>query len=216
MRPLDSVARAKPWRSVQQTLRSAAASFLSCEATLDSEVPSDAPQGFGCVILLSNVAQELEIRIGIAIDAAGALVLALNLFGEEGNDLAQDLLSELANIFMGALKSDLSAHSIAFIGGLPAATGPESVTRPPNVYQYQEAFRLIVQNRSLTVHVGLRSKANVRLTRAGLREGMVIAKDLCNAGGLLLIKGGTRLSETMIERLESQVGERETIEVNAP
>lgn len=68
----------------------------------------------------------------------------------------------------------------------------------------------------LVVFAGLRSRANVLVCPPDLREGMVLAKDVLNARGVLLLQGSTRLSATMVERLQGNLTPKHEIEVIAP
>lgn len=213
--PLDRVAGAATFRSVFQLLAGAASQLLGLPAAIE-QVERARPPQFGSTIVLSSAADQLELRIAVGVDALSARMLAVHLFGDEADDLVADMLNELANIFMGGLKTAFAAESIALTAGLPSQLPAEQVLRPEQVFKHQEVCMFAIQDATLVVHVGLRSKSNILLGYVDLRDGMVLAKDLFNARGLLLINGGTRLSLNMIERLARSVDPKSRIEVLAP
>jgi hypothetical protein len=89
------------------------------------------------------------------------------------------------------------------------------VLRPALTYKLQEAFSLNLVDAKLIVHLGLRSKANLDVAVVGLKEGMVLAKDVFNPKGLLMVNAGTRLSATMIEKLRTVLSAKQSVQVMA-
>jgi CheY-like chemotaxis protein len=213
--PVAAIARAATWRSAAECLRVAASKFLALEAAIGELPPPDYGLSLASTILLLNVQHELELRVAVGTNAASGRSLAIHLFGSEGVDLVPDMLGETANIFMGALKTAFGAESLAFTGGLPEMVASELVLRPALTYKLQEAFCLNLVDAKLVVHLGLRSKANLDVALAGLKEGMVLAKDLFNPKGLLMVNAGTRLSATMIDKLRAVLSAKQSVQVMA-
>jgi DNA-binding response OmpR family regulator len=213
--PLALVARAPAWRAAAQHVRLAASKFLSLEASVSDVPASDYAMSIACGILLVNVQHELELRIAVGTTQASGKHLAVHLFGPEGEDLVADMLGEIGNIFMGAMKTALGNDALAFTGGLPEAIATDLVLRPALTYKLQEAFSITLVDAKLVVHLGLRSKANLDLPAAGLKEGMVLAKDVFNAKGLMMINAGTRLSTHMIDKLKTVLSAKQCVQVMA-
>jgi CheY-like chemotaxis protein len=207
-RPASSAA----WREAPDSLSRNASTFLTLPVTV-GEIPVGISLDHASVILLSSVQDQLEVRIAVGAETASARQLAIHMFGPDSDDLATDMLGELTNIFMGALKNSFHAESLPFTGGLPAMIEPARLSEP---FKHQQSFLLGIDQARLVVHLGLRSKANVHLAAAALREGMVLAKDVFNARGLMLLAGGTRLSLNMIERLHNALAPKVLVEVMAP
>ena len=214
--PLERVRRSKTWSTSVGVLGEAAGKFLTLPASVRTLPEQPPPVTIAASILLLNTEHQLEVRVALATDAPSASALAVHLFGEEGADLAGDVMTELANILMGTLKAGFSAEEIPFTGGLPELIPVEQALRPAVPYRSQETALFKIADASVLVYVGLRSRANVALVASRLREGMVVAKDVFNMRGMLLLNGGTRLSETMIERIRSATGPQQSIEVMAP
>jgi CheY-like chemotaxis protein len=203
------------WAAGPEKLRDAASKFLTLNAALADAPGPETVTGSACNILLLDAQNQLELRVAVGADDESARKLAIHMFGPENADLAGDVLSEITNIFMGTLKTGFSAESFAFVSGLPALVQTDHLLRPPVTFKLQEAFALTFADASLVVHLGLRSKANVMVTPSALREGMVLAKDVLNARGMLLINGGTRVSLTIAEKLQAVLEPKSQIEVMA-
>jgi DNA-binding response OmpR family regulator len=210
---LDLILCSAPWQGAAKQMESVASKFLTLAVTTKPAPSADTPLSVACRITLSSVKHQLEIRIAVGADDASAKGLVVHLFGAEDENLVADMIGEIANNFMGSLKAQFSAASLPFTGSLPEAITPDQVLRPSTTYQVQEAFALQMADARLVVHVGLRSKGNLSVSVDALREGMVLAKDLFNAKGLLLVNGGTRLSLNMIERLRGVLAAKQPIEV---
>jgi DNA-binding response OmpR family regulator len=213
--PLALVARASAWRTASQHIKTAASKFLTLDATVGDVPPADYAMSLACGITLLNVQHELELRIAVGTNQASGKHLAVHLFGPEGEDLVPDMLGEIGNIFMGAMKTALGHDSLAFTGGLPEVIATEVVLRPTLTYKLQEAFSLTLVDAKLVVHLGLRSKANLDLPAANLKEGMVLSKDVFNSKGLMMINAGTRLSGHMIEKLKTVLNAKQVVQVMA-
>jgi len=146
----------------------------------------------------------LELRVACAGDVA---TLAAKLFGAATEDHAIDLLAELANVAMGALKLEL--HDFAFASGVPERL-PTYAFRDAS-FAYAEEVAL---DCGVAIRIGLRSKRPRHVLPRELREGMVLACDLRNAQGVLLAPTGTRLSQHMLERLLPGLASNVRIEVS--
>ncbi len=212
---LMNAMQSQTWRNASKLIQEMGSKFLALPVLLGAEAAAPIPS-LGCAISLSHAAHQLEARIAIGADSRSARRLAVHMFGDEGDDLMGDMLNELANLFMGALKTSFSAESLAFTGGLPENISADYVLRPPATYKRQETFSMAIADSRLLVYVGMRSKANLFLASTGLREGMVVAKDVFNARGLMLINGGTRLSLNMVEKLRTLLTPKQLVEVTAP
>lgn len=212
---LDLMSRTAAWQSARENLKYAAGLFLTLPVCVLEAPPCDPKLDLACSIQMSNVAQELELCITVGADGPGSRSLAAHMFGPEGDDLAGDLLSEMANIFMGTMKSALGAESLAFSSGVPTLLNPDVALRPTTTYRLQDAFALDIEGARVVVHLGVASRAKVKVTPMGLLEGMVLAGDVFNPKGALMVGEGTRLSLNMVERLRGMLPPKHPIEVMA-
>jgi hypothetical protein len=212
---LDIVCLTPAWQHAGLLLRTTATRFLTLPVGVESASPSLPAGGLACAVLLSNMQHQVELRIAIGADLAGANAWAAHLFGEGGSDLATDMLIELTNMFMGALRSAFGKAAVPFAASIPAPIAPAQLALPEAPGLRQGVFTLMIADAPLVVHLGVRGKSSVRLLPAALREGAVLAKNVYNARGGVLVKRGVRLSATMIKNIQAIVPARETIEVMA-
>ncbi len=214
--PMDRVILSDTWKEAREHVRNVAAKFLSLEAVLADAGSVAEPVEQACCISLSNVEHQLEARIALGAGSTSGKKLAVHLFGPEGVDLVADMLSELANNMMGVLKTSLSKEAFAFTAGLPQALDPSELLRPSVAYTHQVSFALRLADSDLLLHLSLSSKANLFVASATLRDGMILAKDVFNARGLLIVQKGTRLSLNMIEKITAFMPPKYLLEVVAP
>jgi CheY-like chemotaxis protein len=211
--PAEAIARSATWQNLTRELSAVASSFLTVPVAAgpaESEI-----QGLGIAtgIVLSNVEQQTEVRIALATDKNSASHLTVHLFGEDTLDLEADMLNELANMSMGALKTGFGRDTIRFTGGLPEPLGLDRFYRYGAACQRQESFTLVIQGAKILVRVGIATKQNQMVALAVVCEGMVLAKDVFNAQGMLMLRAGTRLSSTAADRLRAALEPKRSIEV---
>ncbi len=212
--PTKMVAQSAPWQGAAETIEDAASSFLGLRATAEDVSPAANPE-LACAIVLTSVEHQLELRIALGVDRTSARDLAMHMFGEVDDELAADMTCELSNIFMGALKTSFSSEEIPFASGLPQTIENERVLAPEATFRLQDTFALAIATSKIVVHLGVRSLAPLQVHLGRLEEGMVVAKDIFNARGLLLLSGGTRLSLNMIERMQNTLSKKLEVEVMA-
>lgn len=210
---LENVTASKSWRGSRELLRQAAEAFLTVPARVGVGGGAYSNLVAGCQFLMGNAADSLELRIALAADAKSIKLLATHLFGDEGESMGGELLSELGNILMGTLKTSFSSEAVRFAAGLPEAVPPDRVLSPAATYLVQTTFELQLSDARVVVYLGAKSSAVASLPVGGLREGMVVAGDIFNPKGLMLVRAGTRLSLNMVEKLRGILTPKQHIEV---
>lgn len=215
MGPIELVSRSTAWKTLQGELIKAASTFLTMNVSVGNKPDGDTKLSVVRGIALANVEQQLEIRVAIATDLPSAQALTTHIFGEHTPDLEGDMLGEIANISMGSIKSAFSRDSIAFTGGLPEDVAPDKFYEFGGACQHMEMFVLQVQGARLQFRVGIAAKQNQQVTVMNLREGMVLASDVFNAKGMLMVRAGTRLSSTAAERLRQSLALTQSVDVAA-
>ena len=164
-------------------------------------------------IVMHCVADELELRLAIAVDLESAKALASHVSPENRAGRESDLLRELSNIAMGSLTSSFMRDSFAFSSGLPEVLDPVAFRSFGANLSRHERITLTAPGATIQVRVSIGGKQATVLSPAGLSEGMVIAKDVYNEKGTLLLKSGTRLSSNMVGRLRDTLASSQLIEV---
>ncbi|MSP74403.1 MAG: hypothetical protein EXR76_19935 [Myxococcales bacterium] len=164
-------------------------------------------------IVMHCVADELELRLAIAVDLESAKALASHLSPEDHAGLESDLLGELSNIAMGSLTSSFMRDSFAFSSGLPEVLDPVAFRSFGANLSRHECITLTAPGATIQVRVSIGGKQATVLFPAALSEGMVIAKDVYNEKGTLLLKSGTRLSSNTVGHLRDTLASSQLIEV---
>jgi hypothetical protein len=214
--PLRLIFRSTAWRTAPEKLREICGQFLGQSATSASLGFDQAPPiEKAAAIQLISGAHGVQIRIGVGADNKSALLLASKLFGPDAKDLVDDMFGEVANVIMGGMKTHFSAENLPFTGGLPVPLPPRELTLSTTPFAHRHLFAIDIGGARLTLHLGMQSKASSSVPVGDLREGMIIARDIVNDRGLLLLKGGTRLSATMINKLTDLLPPRLSVAVMA-
>jgi hypothetical protein len=130
--------------------------------------------------------------------------LSASLLGDAdaGDAAVTDMLRELANTAGGAFKRTAMPENAVVTTGLPTdhvlIAAPGATTR---TWELTSADGLCIG-----IVAEMLALANVQVQAAELREGMVLAGDVHNRAGMLVVPGGTRLTATSAERVASILG----------
>ena len=189
---------------MEQILCKLCVEYLRAPFQLVAGVATPAAGSPGATISLTDVVHELRIDLTFFAPVASARAIAVAFCGDEtmvDDEIVRDVFLELANSGMGAVKSAFLADGFRFAGSTPK---PRVFVSAASLIAEAEAKRLLTyRSDSSFVHVvvAVRRIPRVRVTPGALREGMVVATDLVNDAGVLIIKAGTRLTETAAERV---------------
>lgn len=176
------------------------------------EVPSlDGSLHLGS-ITLSLASDETEMRVSVGVGPANVQSLGALLLGDESPPRAalEDMLRELANTAGGAVKRAALLEHVTTTTGLPV-----NETRAFPAGEGRRCWLATIRGTNVRMgFVGeVLRRANNRVTAAELREGMVLAHDIHNHHGVLVMAAGTRLTATSAGRVASLLGERYLVEV---
>lgn len=203
----------KAWKEVEQVVTADISDMLGQNLTVDAGKVT--PVVMSAEIPLSLPAEQLEFRISVGFDQGARAKLGEVLLGDpSAPDAAMsDVVREIANTAGGAFKRAALSEGIALTTGLPtngagARDGSDATAAKvrPWVGRSELGF-------GLTFTAQILSRKNQRVTAHTLREGMVIARDLKNEAGVLLIPAGTRLTSSTVERLTKLLGATFLVEV---
>jgi len=161
-------------------------------------------------IPMSLAGDQLEVRVSIVVDVSTLTWVRDALLGDaNANDEAtDDALRELANTAGGAVKRAALAENITLTTGLPS-------TDPSPLISDHPCWTLTLSggNASVVVVGEIRNRENQRVPASQLTEGMIIAHDVRNEGGILLVPAGSRLTDTTAAKLAKMLGPRFFLEV---
>jgi CheY-like chemotaxis protein len=178
-----------------------------------AEAPDFAARSLAGTVALTLAAEETELRVSIFADEPALRALAAALLGDEAAPGAavEDMLRELANTAGGAVSRAARSEEVALTTGLPVAERRAAAAG-------ESARCWTATLRESGVRLGIVGevvrRANQRVLTSQLREGMVVAHDIRNHVGALVLPAGTRLTSTASERLAALLGDRFVIEVS--
>lgn len=180
-----------------------------------SEVAASMPPTIGADVVGATVTltqpdgQMLRtVRLEMARPTAVSLVGAV-LGSEPDREAVDDFLKELANLSGGALKRLLLDESTTFTLGLPEVL----TTSTCAVDDVDGHFGLVTRFGPMRCIVTMRRTRLVALPLHALREGLVLARELRAANGMLLLGAGVRLTSNAIAGLQRALDRGAQVEV---
>lgn len=205
----NSILLTKAWTRVEEVLVRMCSEYLQTEFTSVVGTKLPPPNLGGASIALTDMPHELEVELAFLVPAASAKALAVAFFsGDESMvdaDVIRDVVLELANSGMGAVKAAFLPEQYAFAGSVPKSFATLDAQKFLNGAEARRVLALRAGDAVLYLLATLRHKGRVRVLGAALREGMVLAADLKSDAGVLLARAGTRLTETTASKLARMV-----------
>jgi CheY-like chemotaxis protein len=212
--PQRLVTRSNAWRGAPEALRVVVADFFSHQTQL-SELGEDdqPPLDRAAVNFLTSSAHGVQIRVGVGVEESSGAILAAKFVGHDGDHLIDDMLTELANTLTGALKTHFGLELLPFTPGLPVLLAPRELTRPTTLFVHRHQVMFSVGRGRLLLQLGMTSKALFSIDIENLSEGLILAQDLHGARGELMLRRGTRLSRSMVQKLLDRLPARTRLQV---
>lgn len=196
----------KVWQTADVCIAAEIGQMLGLEFTVCEGDDAAVSQSAEIILNLVEEGQEAAIGVGVGTDSMEAI--SQMLFGEVVHtDIFADAVREFANCAGGVVKRAAIDEGHTFSLGLPKDCQQFAV--PAGA----KHVRLTSGEISLSVWLQYQTVGKERVTAAHLEEGMVLAKDVNGAGGVLLFPAGRVLTHRTIERLVSIVGSGALFEV---
>lgn len=166
---------------------------------------------YNATLPMSLAGDQLEVRISIVADALSLGWIRETLLGDANADqvAVDDALRELANTASGAFKRAAACENIVLTTGLPISGAKDAFPGKASCWSLSLGGEL----GCLGLAVEIVERENQRVPASKLTEGMVLAHDLRNDGGILLVPAGSRLSGTSAARLAKLLGDSIYLEV---
>lgn len=200
------------WAEAIQVLTAAVGEMLGLPVGSETEA-LERPSGGAIAMLPVTLANEgFEVRVRVALDGAGADRICMQLLGGPAGCLEErrDVAREIANLLAGTWKRMAAAESHQCSLGLATDTN-DWIPEPTLAHQHWS----VSSEGAGLLHVSLElaESKSERLAAAELREGMVLVRDLHDRSGSTLFRGGTRLTQTLLDRLTTAPVLEDFIEV---
>lgn len=201
----DEFIKTSAWHNFDATLTVVLSQFFQTEVVA-STIPTALPDpAYASSISMSDIEHLIELGIGVIADTASAGKIAEQLFGDasmaEDEEMIADIISELANLAMGGVKTSFAREGFTFCSGIPEAQTLQSLHEFMSPYQGVVARAFTATELGLLMLTGVKPKSPKRIPTERLAEGMVLAEDYRTDAGLLLLHAGTRLSTSYVHRL---------------
>jgi DNA-binding response OmpR family regulator len=206
--PLDALLGTETWRDVEAHLTKAMTDFFQLPF---ASIRAQDRRGdlFVAEVALSEPSQQLELGLSVVVDTTSMKRLGNHLLGEEDLESAQALVLEVANILMGTLKTGFTVHGFSFTGGIPTTESFVQSRATFDRAQIRSRMAIAAGESEVELWLRVREKSNSTIRGRALKEGLVVGDDIRDARGMLLIKGGSRLTQTAAERLAKLVPDLE-------
>lgn len=180
------------------------------ERTFDVRAPAVAAsqKRVAVEIPISLVDEAIECRLQLGIDADSLAEAAKILLGADAASASAvaDMLRELANVAGGAFVGAAEADGFSVTLGLPTDTNLKGAWGKPTGTAQEFTLGLAEGSVELSIRIVVESRELRSLCAKQLRPGMVVARNICNHEGALLLPAATHLTESSVARLAEILG----------
>lgn len=164
----------------------------------------------GATITVTALEDRAALNLEISMSRAGADATVTRLLGAPpAPQMVTDFLTEIANVSAGAMKRCMAACGLELTLGLPAPGGGATTTNAT----LEAAFDLVSDATIIRCTVASQPATFEQVPLDGLREGLVISRDLRGPEGNRLIGAGTRLTSSTIDHLRATLAQGALVEV---
>ncbi len=196
--PLEATAA---WGAARQTIRETLSGCTSLEITPTNIArPSEE---IGATLGMVDVEHQLELVIGAFASRATGSALAYAMIGDAATDetILREMLGELCNNILGAMKTAMRLEDFTFTLALPTPADPPAAGTFTQTLEAVATYEYTAPNVEIQVVVGVRPTGNITVFVEALTENMVLAESVLNEAGILVLAAGTRLTPTTAGRL---------------
>jgi hypothetical protein len=202
--------RLTAWATAESALCRELSEMLGITLAHASALDALAGASLVTTLPLSLAAERSEVCLAIGVDEPSAKALAAAMFGSSDVDpaMTHDMMCELTNVAAGAFKRTALLDGRVFTTGLPtiAAVDPSPATA-------RKQWIGTAAGITIRFELALRLRQPKWIRVASLCEGMVVATDLRDSLGALLMPSGTRICDSHLVGLRRQLGMEHSIEI---
>lgn len=204
------------WKTVESIVTSDVADMLGMTFDIaTSERSLDAAE-LGALLPLTIAAEGIEVCVAVGVDSPTQRALAEVMLGNADAPNAElcDMMREIGNVAAGAFKRMAAAEGKTFTTGLPQSrTSFDGFRRPAAKGRQSWIATSAGSPIQLRFEVEIRIRSPKRVLTTDLQEGMVVTCDLLNDTGALVLRGGTRLTESHLGHLPRILGAKRLVDV---
>lgn len=205
-RDLEALRRTDTWQNIEHTM-----TLTFSQALMARLERGTVPQGdikgetFIATIMMSDVANELEIGLGVVATRPSAERISRNLFGDGAGadrETVQDLLRELMNMLQGALKISFEHDGFDFVASIPEDRSLKGFVNWCHQMGGVRSVAFTGDGIELFAVLVCREKENTAVTVGELHEGMIVAQAIKDPDGQTLVACGTRINSRNLGELQ--------------
>lgn len=200
------LAATNAWKRFSETMRQVMADTIQAPVGIQASAAKVADTDV--VALCSLVDAEHFLEISLLVSGSEAAVAALGKVLLDDESIGLDALGELANIAAGKLKTELGAESYPATISLYQPTTAATRAATIRASTGRQAVGLVSGNVSVCVILTARTSGAVEIASEQLYEGLVLAEDLANDRGALVLPAGTRLTSAAVRRVREHLAGR--------
>lgn len=174
----------------------------------------DAVAGFdyGAELILTYAHAKLDVRFTIGVKRESVDRAATQVFGDAWDeDARHDVVREIANLTAGGFKGAVAGEGVALTMGLPVDIGRDTAKRK-NLGSKSFVLHDAAKTMEIGIVIDVLSSPLQTVKVCDLREGMVLANDVLNASGGMLVPAG-RLTQLRIARVVRALPPKTELEV---
>jgi CheY-like chemotaxis protein len=207
------------WKNIDSIVASELADMTTLPLIHLSNGPGPRPPLVCAEVMFSLAQEKAEVPLIIGVDAQSLSAISTAMLGEpESNEeTLREIVLEMSNVLGGAFKRKAVDEGRVFATGLPRQVSASAVPRLLEDCEGTRHWCVSSENEDVVVEVwaGARRRENRVVCVADLVEGMVLAADVLNPAGVLLLPAGARLTETTAERARALLNPAFVVEVAA-
>lgn len=177
-----------------------------------STAPADLEIAVASTVTLALTSEQIMIRLGFTLDPTSAAALQATLLGgDTAPEAIADAMRELANTAAGAIARSAVCSGTELTIGLPS----NSAVVASSAFPAARPWTLRTASGTTLACVAFAGSSAPKVVHArDLREGMVLARDVRNAMGVLVAPAGTNITRTTVEQLSRILGAAANLEIN--
>lgn len=207
------------WKNIDSIVASELADMTTLPLIHLRNGPGPRPPLLYAEVIFSLAQEKAEVPLIIGADAQSLSAISSAMLGEpESNeDTLHEIVLEMSNVLGGAFKRKAVDEGLVFTTGLPRRVGPGDIANLLDDCEGPRHWCVSSENDDIVVEVwtGARRRENRVVCVADLVEGMVLAADVLNPAGVLLLPAGVRLTETTAGRARALLNPAFVVEVAA-
>lgn len=201
--PAPSIANTRAWAALETTVGLAISGMIGRSFGSAPSSSSPASEALCSFLGMSDAVRQQDLGIAVHGSRVSLSAISEQLLGEPAFDdpIMLDLAGELANLIGGALKGALLPEGWCLTSRTPRTVDVSRLGALAARYDTAVTFAFRSGHIEVGVVVATGARTNLRVKSRSLEEDMVVAKEVRDASGVVLVKAGVRLTASLIARV---------------